>query len=181
MKRQWLVLVLAVSVSQFIHGGTEPQKVIALGSFSNIRFTEEHQYGSEIQLWKDDTDLWGLFLHSEGLIGDTPIGLLQNVHYNLQTGDMSFMAKLTTGRHFCKIHKDVPSQDLFNFEGKLSKSSVSGVLKRSDALHPEEPPTEEKVVLKRIAAEESNQILYQSRSEWEAASKEVLKFRGPKW
>ncbi|MSO22732.1 MAG: hypothetical protein EXQ58_05645 [Acidobacteria bacterium] len=168
--KTWLVFVLTLFVSQVVHTDSGSQRFISLGSFSNMKFTEEHQYGAKVQLWREGTELLGLFSYSEGLIGDTPTCLLKHTKYDPQTGNISFHTKLTTSQHFCKIHKDVPSHDQFDFQGKLSNSSAAGVLKRSDALHPENPPTEEKVVLKKLVGEEANQTDYRSRSEWESAS-----------
>ncbi len=176
-----LALVLALLVSQTVHSNAESPRFTAIGSFSNMRFTEEHQYGSEIQLWAEGTDLMGFFSHSEGLIGDTPIGLIENIRHDPKTGRITFTARLTIGRHFCKIHKNVPSRDLFSFRGKISGSSISGVLKRSDALHPDSPATEEKVVLKRMNSRMADQRSYRSRANWEASSREILKLRGPGW
>ncbi len=176
-----LTLVLALLFSQTLQSNAESLGFTTVGSFSNMRFTEEHQYGSEIQLWEDGADLTGFFFHSEGLMGDTPTGLLENIAYDRKTGKFSFTARLTMGQHFCKIHKDVPSRDLFSFHGKISSSSISGVLKRSDALHPDNPPTEEKVVLKEMDSRTANQSSYSSRADWEAFSKEILNFRGPRW
>ena len=82
-------------------------------------------------------------------MGDIPTGLLEDIRYNPKTRMIAFTSKLTTGQHFCKIHKDLPSRDLFSFGGKLSNASMSGVLKRSDALHPGNPPTEEVIEVRR--------------------------------
>jgi hypothetical protein len=177
----WSGLVLTLFVSHIVRADPEPKKFTTVGSFSSMEFTEAHQYGSEVQLWKEGSNVLGLFSYSESLIGDTPTGLLEDTKYDPRTGEISFKAKLTTGQHFCEVYNDVPSHDLFSFRGKLSDSSISGLLKRSDALHPEDPPTEEKVVLKKLSGDEANQIHYGSRSEWEIASQEILKFRGPKW
>jgi len=176
-----LLLVLALLFSQPIQSNAESLGFTTIGSFSNVRVTQEHQYGSEIQFWEEGTDLMGFFSHSEGLMGDTPTGLLENIAYDRKTGKISFTARLTMGQHFCKIHQNVPSQDLFSFQGKISSSSISGVLKRSDALHPDNPSTEEKVVLKKMNSQTANQSSYSSRADWEKFSKEILKFRGPRW
>ena len=177
----WLALVLTLLAAQPGRSSGESQRFTTIGSFSNMRFTEEHQYGAEIQLWKEGGELLGLFSFSEGLIGDTPTGLLEHTKYDPRTGIFSFEARLTTGQHFCTLHKDVPSRDVFSFRGKLSRGSVSGVLKRSDLLHPEAPATEERVVLRRSTGKHANQADYRSRSEWSAASGKILKLRGPKW
>jgi len=132
-------------------------------------------------LWREGTDLFGLFSYAEGLMGDTPTGLLEDVKYDPASGIIAFRSRLTTGRHFCKVHNNVPSRDVFTFQGKLTNSSLAGVLKRSDALHPENIPKEEKVSLKKMVGEAWDQPSYDSRAGWEAAVNQILKLRGPKW
>lgn len=149
-----------------------------VGTFSNMEFTEEHQYGSEVQLWKADGKIVGQFSNSEGLAGDTPAGLLQKVFYNEQTGAIRFEAKLTMGQHFCKEHKGTPTRDLFKFEGSLTESSLKGVLRQLDALHGYRPSVEQKQVeLKRVKTE----VPTQTYNQWVEQTGIVLRFRGPKW
>jgi hypothetical protein len=157
----------------------EPQRFNTLGQFSNYRFTEEHQYGAEVELWKGGKTILGTFSYSQGLAGDTPTGLLKNISIDRTTGKISFIAKLTTGVHYCKTHNNVPSRDLFSFEGVISKTAIAGKLKHADGLHLNMVPTEENVVLKKV--DEVDLFTYKSRSEWEPSMKAILKFRGPKW
>jgi hypothetical protein len=177
----WLTVTLTLLISRTVQSGEGHSSFAAVGSFSNMRFTEEHQHGSEVQLWREGARLSGFFFHAQGLMGDAPAGLLEDVRWDPKTGTVSFTSKLTTGQHFCKVHKDVPSRDLFSFRGELSDSSMSGVLKRSDALHPEMPPIEEKVALERPSGAGASRSFYGSRSDWEAAAKNILMFRGPRW
>jgi len=182
MYRQiFLIVALTLFVPQTGRTNERPSGFAAIGSYSDMRFTEEHQYGSEVQLWKEGTDLFGLFSYAEGLMGDTPIGLLEDVKYDPASGTIAFRSRLTTGQHFCKVHNNVPSRDVFFFQGTLTNSSLTGVLKRSDALHPENPAREEKVSLKKMAGEAWDQPSYDSRAGWEAAVKQILTLRGPKW
>jgi len=179
--KTWLALVLTLLVAHAGSVSGEPQKFSTIGSFSNMRFTREHQYGVEVQLWRDGEELLGLLSCSEGLIGDTPTGLLEHARHDPRTGDISFQARLSTGQHFCKLHKDVPSRDLFSFQGRLSNSSATGVLKHSDLLHPESPASEERVVLRKLKRKGANQVDYRSRSDWSIAARAILRLRGPKW
>jgi hypothetical protein len=57
-----------------------------VGEFSNVRYTAEHAYGYAVQLWRDGDRLIGLLMVSEGLQGDTPTGMLENVRFNSRTG-----------------------------------------------------------------------------------------------
>lgn len=157
----------------------ESSQLVFLGQFSNYRFTEEHQYGADIELWQDGKTPLGLFSYSEGLIGDTPTGLLEKLSFDRKTGKISFTAKLTMGVHGCKVHHDVPSRDLFTFEGVMRNKTISGKLTHADGLHLDQAPTAEKVVLK--AAPEASAIQYTNRNQWESIIRDILKFRGPKW
>ena len=173
---------LVAATVMFISGNAqalEPQRFNTLGQFLNYRFTEEHQYGAEVKLWEEGKTVLGTFSYSQGLAGDTPTGLLENISIDRATGKISFIARLTMGAHYCKTHNNVPSRDLFSFEGVISKTAISGKLKHADGLHLNIAPTEENVVLKKT--DEVDIFTYKSKSEWEASMKGILKFRGPKW
>src|ERR1700687_2901591 len=112
--------VIAVAFAQV------PRPITFVGEFSNMRYTEEHAYGYSVQLWREGATVFGLFLASEGLAGDTPTGLLDDLKYDSRSGRLSFRAKLTMGLDA----RQQPSHDLFEFDGKLNTRAVSGVLKR---------------------------------------------------
>jgi hypothetical protein len=168
-----LVLFLAIA-----HAG-QSSSITGLGTFSNFRFTEEHQYGAAVQLWREGDILFGLFSYSEGLIGDAPAGTLEKATFDPKTGRISFTARLTMGMHGCKLHNNVPSQDIFHFDGLLSGLSLSGTLVHADNLHQEQNPKKEDIVLKK--SDEWVITQYQSREQWEVAMKNMLNSRGPKW
>ncbi len=157
-----------------------PPAVAVVGSFSNMRYTEEHAYGYAVELWRHEKSLIGMFLASEGLAGDTPTGLIENVEYNARTGALSFQARLTTGVVYSKEHDGVPSRDLFRFTGYLKGSRLRGRLDRYDLLNPHAAPTTELVVLPREKSA-SDMTAYKSYFEWRGAVDEILNFRGPKW
>jgi hypothetical protein len=150
-----------------------------LGSYSGMRFTQEHAYGSQVDLWRQGEELFGHFLHSEGLSGDTPTGRIENVSYDPFSGRVSFEAKLTMGKHYCKTHSGLPSRDKFSFEGILNAGSITGSLQRDDGLHPETSGARQAVRLKRLAGPGPND--FESRQQWEQYSKEILRRRGPRW
>lgn len=168
-----LVLFLAVA-----HAG-QSSSVMGLGAFSNFRFTEEHQYGVGVQLWREGESIFGLFLYSQGLMGDTPTGALEKVTFDPETGHLSFTARLTMGIHGCKLHNNVPSQDVFHFDGVLSEHSLSGTLVSTDNLHHELAPQSEDVVMEK--SDEWIVGQYTSREQWATDMEKILKFRGPKW
>jgi hypothetical protein len=65
--------------------GAEDGSSSFVGEFSNVRHTAEHAYGYSVMLWNDGDQLFGLFSAANGLAGDTPVGLLENVQ--LDSGD----------------------------------------------------------------------------------------------
>lgn len=152
----------------------------SLGAFSNFRFTTEHQYGSGIQLWQKGESLFGLFSYSQGLIGDTPTGEIENASFNPKTGHIVFIARLTTGQHFCNVHKKgVHSQDIFTFNGVLSSTSLVGTLNYTDNLHQDRAPIPQKIILKKT--KDWFNIQFKDRDQWNIVVKKILKYRGPKW
>jgi hypothetical protein len=171
----FFLLALAVGVAS----AGPPQPFVAVGSYSNFRFTAEHQYGASVDLWRDGPTLVGLFSYAVGPVGDTPTGRLEGVSFDPGTGRISFTARLTLGQHVCKVHDSVPSQDVFSFSGALSDRQLSGTLKLADNLHPELAPIEERVVLRR--SDEEPVVRYTSREQWENDIGPILKFRGPRW
>jgi hypothetical protein len=157
------------------------QEIQFVGRFSNMSVTEEHQYGDRVDLWRTDENIFGHFLHSEGLAGDTPVGEIVDVQYNSKSGALSFKAKLTTGEHYCKLHSGVPSQDLFKFKGTLKADSLEGELIHIEVLDDNRVNSQENVVLKKLNVKQEGNYPSETYREWQKKSKEILGFRGPKW
>ena len=181
MNKRFILMAVLANISLFSAPiiNAESSVFTNIGAFSNMKATDEHQYGIEVRLWKEGTEVFGTFCHSEGLIGDTPIGYIEEFKNNSRTGKLSFKSKLTTGSHYCKIHEGVPARDLYIFQGKISNSSISGMLEYFDGLHPEKPPVQKKILLVKMESDDS--LRFKNRSEWQAFYDEVMKFRGPKW
>jgi hypothetical protein len=183
MKHAWIYLTMVFLLAGSNAIGAESiafdQQVIFVGSFSNMRFTEEHQYGDKIELWRAGNRIFGHFLHSAGLAGDTPIGLLENVKYDPKSGKLSFKAKLTIGQHYCKVHTDVPSHDIFEFKGNLRKDTITGQLIQMEALDNDQVISDEKVSLPKGKQAPASAV--QTYGEWLKQSKSILDLRGPKW
>jgi hypothetical protein len=179
MKKGRSVVVFMLALAVGVASAGSPQPFVAVGSYSNFRFTAEHQYGVSVDLWRDGPTLVGLFSYAVGPVGDTPTGRLEGVSFDPDTGRISFTARLTLGQHVCKIHDSVPSQDIFRFSGLLSDRWLSGTLRLADNLHPERAPIEETVALRR--SDEEPVVRYTSREQWEREVDPILKFRGPRW
>jgi hypothetical protein len=159
---------------------TSAQRPRFLGEFSNVRYSKEHAYGVAVELWQTGGSVFGLLDFAEGLEGDTPAGLLEDVEFDAGTGRISFKAKLSLGIHYCARHpKGIPSRDLFEFSGKLTQDRLAGTLVHSDVLHAKQEPSIQKIVLDRKAAGPlPGPVSYQEWRRWADAQ---VKRRGPKW
>ena len=146
-----------------------------------MRYTTEHAYGYTAELWREHNRILGLFLWSEGLMGDTPTGLLEDVRYEPRTASLSFLARLTTGLFSNRQFSMVPSRDMVRFRGTLKGRHLRGTLEISNALTPEAAPKREKVDLTLSKKESDVMIDAKSYSDWKLQADEILKFRGPKW
>jgi hypothetical protein len=158
-----------------------PIVVKRLGVFTNMRFTREHQYGYSVELWQEKNRLFGFLLVSEGLIGDTPTGLLEDIRFNSKTGRLTFRARLSTGTTFSKNNEQVPTRDVYRFNGILKVQKLMGVLQHTDALDRAATNTKTNVSLRRSKSESGSQIEAKSYDEWKKEADEILKLRGPKW
>lgn len=155
------------------------QSAKKLGVFSNMRSTAEHQYGYRVELWQEGDRVFGLFLTSEGLIGDTPTGALEDARFDSKTGELSFSSRLSTGVTFDQNNKETPTRDVFRFKGVLKNRKLTGTLERADALRPTTASRKEKVSL--VSSKDEPFVNGKSYDDWKKAADETLKHRGPKW
>ena len=101
------ILVLAASPAA-------GQDLKSLGSFDNVRGTESgHCYGYSLELWQHGKQIMGLLDVHEGLCGDPPCGVLQEVTFDRGTGRLHFRS--TAGSEY-------------RFEGVLRRDDVFGRL-----------------------------------------------------
>lgn len=156
-------------------------EVKRLGAFSNMRFTREHQYGYSVKLWQEGDRLFGFLLVSNGLIGDTPTGLLEDVVFDAKTGKISFRARLSTGSTLNKNKEQIPTRDLYRFKGALKGRKLTGILEYTDALTPSATAMKTNVSLRRSKSESELMMEAKSYDEWKKEADEMLQLRGPKW
>ena len=151
-----------------------------IGAFSNMRYTEEHEYGETVKLWRSGNCIFGLFESAQGLQGDRPIGELQDVTYNPNTSALKFAAKLTLGVIAGPASPTPqPSRDLFTFDGTLGPARLTGALIHATQLDPR-PPARNIVMTAstRDAEFMPGSATYGAwRHKWEP----ILERRGPKW
>lgn len=187
-KRLYLIFLLFIShwamatpkinhINHISHISHINHKVEFVGNFSSMRYTDEHAYGFEVQLWKDKKGIFGFFLSSNGLQGDTPIGKLYNLTYDATNGHLQFSAKLTLGMLLGGNLNNKPSHDLFAFDGYLKKSLLQGTLTIREMHAPQ--IVEKKAVTLKKTRETGDYI--QSRPDYEAFFQAVKPTRGARW
>lgn len=179
---RYLVLLLLLGGPVFAqaprHAGS-PVKVA--GYFTNVRDNGQHAYGYTVELWKQGGKLYGLISASEGLSGDSPTGILENVHFNSKTKKFSFTAKLTLGRFFDKTHDDVDSQDIFQFAGTLTATRVTGRLTTANELCADRCVGKKRIALVRSKKMSSFLTDFKTLADWRADADDTLSLYGPKW
>jgi hypothetical protein len=171
------------SGSEIARGSTssamDASEFAILGQFSNTRYTEEHEYGYSIQLWRTGETLCGLLLVADGSQGDTPTGLLEDLKYDRETGHLSFTNKLSIGLNYVGKGTLKPSHDLFKFDGTLQRNSLTGTLTHYDSLHTDISPQKKRIDLHKLPSDEM--IKASTYIEWQQAVQLILNRRGPKW
>ena len=148
-----------------------------VGSFENWRFTEEHQYGYGLQVFKQGENLFGLFRFADGhLAGDVPIGILEEVKLDAATGAFSFSSKMSLGMISASEH----SRDLFMFSGKMQPTQVEGTVERRNAAGRGSSLGSRRLVL-RPAPPEETRANPTSCADWIKLWEPVFEAWGPKW
>jgi hypothetical protein len=153
----------------------------SIGCFLNVQSNGEHASGYVVRLWFQGDQIIGLIDYYRGLAGGPPIGILTNVRYDALTGKLSFKAKLTSGLHSCRIHRNVPSHDLLSFEGFLKPDGLVGNIRLVDQL--DSPPVvidsrNSFVMLRDAGCLTKN---YRNHAAWWQEWEPVYKARGAKW
>jgi hypothetical protein len=157
----------AVQAEQDCRSIAATTKMVELGAFSNMRYTEEHAYGYTVMLWRAGSCLVGFFEWSGGLAGDTPIGELENVKYD-GTSRLSFSARRRTSDH------------LYSFTGYLRGTRLIGVVTYSSKEVDNFKPVRTNIVLPRSKREAEIMHGTATYGEWREKWQPILKFRGPR-
>ncbi len=155
--------------------------ITSIGCFMNVKSNGEHAYGYSAQLWLQGYRIIGFIYYHCGLAGDAPMGMLADVHYDAPSGKISFKAKLTSGLHSCRIHKNIPSHDLLSFNGFLKPDGLVGDIRIEDQL--DSPPAvmdsrDNFVMLRDPSCLTKN---YYGYDEWWRVWEPVYKARGARW
>lgn len=160
---------------------TSEPPVKALGTFMRITSDGEHDYGYDVELWRQGERIFGLISAHDGLIGDPPTGLLENVQFNPQTRKFSFTAKMSLGVNLDKDYKSIPTREVFEFEGFLTTARLVGNLVINDKSPGDKSREKKKLNLPRSKSESRTMDEYKTFAEWKAWADFILDIRGPKW
>lgn len=167
---QRVVFAILIGWVNFTFAGVPP--VSPIGEYSNMRATKsDHCYAYSADLWQHDRTIVGFLYHSEGLCGDSPVGLLEDVKYDPKLGKLSFNAKISMGCSFNGKKECTPVIDLVEFTGKLAKTHLVGTMIWHEVGR-KKILKKENVQLKLEA--ENTMRPYSSVQEWKADLKEVF-------
>ena len=96
---------------------------------------------------------------------------------------LEFRARLSTAMRYLGPGKEVPTRDLFEFSGRLTRTSITGKLRQADGLESANPPAARRVHLRRLVGDggrnPAGSIV--GESEWQAWAAELMRRRGPSW
>jgi hypothetical protein len=82
---------------------------------------------------------------------------------------------------FSKEYDNVPSRDVFEFEGTLTSARLAGTLSTTNELCPDKCPEKKKIDLPRSKDWSSMMSGFKTYAEWKADADETLKSLGPEW
>ena len=86
-----LIRLFVTTILLLAASSTAGQDLKSLGSFDNVRTTESgHCYGYSLELWQHGKKIMGLMNVHDGLCGDPPCGILQEVTFDRGTGRLHF-------------------------------------------------------------------------------------------
>jgi hypothetical protein len=159
-------------------GAAATDGVAPIGSYAAMHDSDEHCDGYAVDLWSTAEIVQGLFHVCHGLEDSQAVGLIEQVSYDEKTGHLAFTARLTVGSDYIRGGKEVPSRDVFTFDGHLATTEVTGTLKHLDQVYVKSVATSERIRLKKQREELS---FYPSLADWRRKMDETLEARGPKW
>ena len=135
------------------------EEVQFIGRYSNIRYTAEHAYGNDLQLWRDGTSIVGLWSRTNGPPSDFPAVLATDLLWDQATGSLRFAAT------WC--------DETESLNGVLQNGQFTGTITSSRR--------SQRAESRRIALrKEDDDWGPMPRAEWKALMDRILGTRGPK-
>jgi hypothetical protein len=157
-----------------------------LGTWSNVKISQSedpHAEGFSVSLWQIDGKTVGTLRHYVGPPFDAPVGELQEVSLDHNTGKISFAAKLTIGSIFSgSDDKPQPSMDFYTFEGIVSGAKLTGTftMKRLNPTRLLKKTKKADVIL--LSDNYENEFWKNiDYKEWKKFQAGAIKATGPRW
>jgi hypothetical protein len=148
-----------------------------LGTFSNMNYSEDHQSGEDVYLWRDQKELHGYMEYSlGGALGDYTTARLENIRFDAETKRLSFQA-----RNPLYDEEGNVIRNLFVFDGLMGQDAIAGTLKCRTAIANEECWNDKNVSWKKLAIENTGFYQMRNRQELEIHINEQLKEHGARW
>jgi hypothetical protein len=157
--------------------GVASPRFALLGQFSNMTYSQDHQSGQDVYLWREMNELYGYMEYSlGGALGDYTSARLENVRFNAATKRLSFQA-----RNPLYDEQGHVIRNLFVFDGLIRPNAIEGTLTCRTALTNEPCANDQKVVWKKVKLENTEMHRVGNRQEWETHVTEQLKAHGARW
>jgi hypothetical protein len=173
--RLWLFWVFAIVPA--LSFGVGPPRFELLGQFSNMTYSQDHQSGQDVYLWREVDELYGYMEYSlGGALGDYTIARLQNVRFDSATQKLSFQA-----RNPLYDEKGNVIRNLFLFDGIIRPNAIEGILRCRHAITNAPCANDQKVLWKKVQLENTEMKRIGNRQDWEAHVNEQLKAHGARW
>jgi hypothetical protein len=144
-----IALIFLVITSTFLnmsHAADCRQKllptssVVWMGEFTNMEYSEEHQWGESIELWRSGECVFGIFISMAGLQGDPPRSAIKNGIFDSKTGRLSFNAvykRVTVSSDpVSNLSKETVTENWFVVKGILTKRAFRGTVQKSSSEYP---------------------------------------------
>lgn len=148
-----------------------------LGKFSNMTYSQEHQGGEDVYLWRAQNELYGYMEYSlGGALGDYTTARLENIRFDAATKRLSFQA-----RNPLYDEKGNVIRNLFVFDGLIRPHAIVGTLKCRNAITNEHCSNDQKVSWKRVTLENTGMYRVGNRQDWETLVNEQIKQHGARW
>jgi hypothetical protein len=177
MRNIFAVLSVVAIATLVASGATQVKQsseIRVLGYFDATVTDGEHQTGYALELWRRNDTAIGFLIVAQGLIGDAPLGVLENVSLT-PDGHLALEATVPGGW----ITEKEQQVSRYTFNGILGQDTVEGVL-QSRTLVSRESVTQRTVRFRRLASMTEVMRDYPSYDEWKVDADRMLKRRGVK-
>jgi len=157
--------------------GVAPPRFELLGQFSNMTYSQDHQSGQDVYLWRELNELYGYMDYSlGGALGDYTTARLENVRFDPAKKRFSFQAKNPLYDERGNVIRN-----LFVFDGVISSNAIEGTLKCLPAITNEPCANDERVLWKKVKRANTEMRRIGNRQDWETLVTELLKVHGARW